>query len=361
MLRALLLVAVALSGHLQAVAAERPQRIVCLGDSITDGHTYPFLLQAALRAAGKPVPTCINAGVGGDTAGGMLKRLERDVTSRKPDLVLLSAGINDFGQGVKLDDYLERMGRIADELAAKQIRLIILTTTAVRHEGSQQVLDSWNERLRELAKAKHAGLGDVAAAFVPRRAAGDDLWEADGCHLSFSGYRAMVRGVLDGLGATEVAVPEKLEIKPEPGLIQTWQIRKSPDDKPLSAEQAAGLTPNGAWAEYTLPEQQPAESWWWEEQRRRGFALSLSKRFGVGNHFQGIAKLKSPQRRTVYFRPGADMQTVWLNGKRIYDAAPETRTWHMREEAEATLEPGENVIVAEFGSKFFLSVVDEKE
>ncbi len=57
-------------------------RIVFLGDSITDGHTYPLLIQQALREAGQPVPLAINAGIGGDTAEGMRARLDRDVLSR---------------------------------------------------------------------------------------------------------------------------------------------------------------------------------------------------------------------------------------------------------------------------------------
>src|SRR6266550_5310454 len=74
-------------------SAAAAERIVFLGDSITDGDTYPQLVRQALAEAGKNVPICINAGIGGDTAAGMLKRLDRDVFSRKPTLVTLSAGI----------------------------------------------------------------------------------------------------------------------------------------------------------------------------------------------------------------------------------------------------------------------------
>src|SRR5438876_5404938 len=81
------------------------QRIVFLGDSITDGHTYPLLLRQALAEAGKPVPVCINAGVAGDTAKGMRQRLERDVLGHLPTLVSLSVGINDILRGVKSADY----------------------------------------------------------------------------------------------------------------------------------------------------------------------------------------------------------------------------------------------------------------
>ena len=77
---------VCILGALQIGRAEEPhsQRIVCLGDSITDGNTYPLLIRQAIKASGKPVPLFLNAGIGGDTAAGMLSRLETDVIARRP-------------------------------------------------------------------------------------------------------------------------------------------------------------------------------------------------------------------------------------------------------------------------------------
>jgi hypothetical protein len=62
----------------------KPQRIVFLGDSITDGNTLVELVHQALADAGETPPVCINADVGGDTAAQMLKRLDRDVLPTIP-------------------------------------------------------------------------------------------------------------------------------------------------------------------------------------------------------------------------------------------------------------------------------------
>ena len=211
-----------------ASAAKRPLRIVCLGDSITDGHTYPLLVQQALRAAGRPVPVMLNAGIGGDTAAGMLTRLDRDVFSRQPDLVLLSVGINDFGGRVALDDFQQRVSQIIDQTLARKIDVLLLTTTGVRDAGSQSGLDRWNAALRQLAEQKRIRIADVAAAFAPAQAAGENLWEPDGCHLNFAGYRRLTRAVLNGLGESGVAVPEAQQIDAEPGLIRNWRMRQRP-------------------------------------------------------------------------------------------------------------------------------------
>src|SRR5947209_2823193 len=91
-----------------------PERIVFVGDSITDGHTYPQLIRQALLDAKLSVPVSINAAVAGDTAKGMRKRLERDILVHRATLVTLSAGINDALHGVKPEDYEADVTAIAE-------------------------------------------------------------------------------------------------------------------------------------------------------------------------------------------------------------------------------------------------------
>src|SRR5205823_3401463 len=70
--------------HASAAAADRPVRIVALGDSLTAGlglaanEAFPARLEQALRAKGIAVEIS-NAGVSGDTATGGLARLDWSV------------------------------------------------------------------------------------------------------------------------------------------------------------------------------------------------------------------------------------------------------------------------------------------
>jgi lysophospholipase L1-like esterase len=76
--------------------------IVCFGDSLTEGFgateqgsadkskSYPAFLQA------KVTPRVVNAGISGDTAKGGLSRVERDVLSKDPQMVIILLGGNDF-------------------------------------------------------------------------------------------------------------------------------------------------------------------------------------------------------------------------------------------------------------------------
>lgn len=349
-----------------------PLRIVCLGDSITDGHTYPLMVQAALREAGKPVPVMINAGIAGDYAGGMLQRLECDVFARDPDIVLLLSGVNDWAYKQKLPDYLANMTAIIDRVTAKKIKLVLLTLTPLRKKESQQELAAWSDAIRKLAKDKRVQLADISAVFAPHVAAGEEIWEPDGVHLSFAGYRIMAGGVLVGLGHPDVPVPETIEWQLEPGVIRDWKIRAAADNKPLTKAAAAKLIADKRWTAYKLPEPDPHENWWFDQERERGFALRLDKYVGgplapraeasaspAPQNFLALTTIDSPTSRKVYFRPGAYTRAIWLNGQEIHRPKL-NHGWHIQPEIEATLQKGENTILLETGQSFFLSVVEEK-
>src|SRR6185437_765682 len=85
-----------------AHAADATFRIVTLGDSITKGvrggvkadETFSARLQAMLREKGVAVEV-INAGIGGERTDQALRRLEKDVIARKPNLVTIMYGTND--------------------------------------------------------------------------------------------------------------------------------------------------------------------------------------------------------------------------------------------------------------------------
>ena len=69
--------------------------------------------------------TIINAGVGGDTAAGGLKRLERDVLAYKPDLTVVCFGLNDCGNSIEL--YTESLRQIFIQLKNSGSEVIFMT------------------------------------------------------------------------------------------------------------------------------------------------------------------------------------------------------------------------------------------
>ena len=122
--------AAVLTGFLLGLFAERPaladfalrdgDTVVFLGDSITAARTYGKIVEnyTLLRFPDRKV-RFHNAGWGGDTAAGGLKRLERDVFAQKATVLIVAYGVNDIGWGTKADEehkklYLESIRGIVE-------------------------------------------------------------------------------------------------------------------------------------------------------------------------------------------------------------------------------------------------------
>jgi len=99
--------------------------IICFGDSLTygtgatQGMDYPSQLSQMLN---KPV---INAGEPGDTTGRALKRLERDVLSKNPDIVMITLAGNDLKNGVSRDTAFRNLRQIVESIQKQGARVII--------------------------------------------------------------------------------------------------------------------------------------------------------------------------------------------------------------------------------------------
>jgi lysophospholipase L1-like esterase len=334
-------------------------RIVFIGDSITDGNTYPLLVRQALSEAGQAVPVCINAGVAGDTARGMRQRIKRDVLVHRPTLVVLSVGINDVLHKVKPVDYEADVTAIAAELKKNRVPMIILTTTILgpKHSEADKGLAEFNAILRRLARKYDYPVAEVNQVMQKARSRGENILESDQVHLNFKGYRLLTWAVLDALGHPKAAVPKELKLHLLPGVVREWRLRAISDNgAPLNEQSVLKLQPESGWKSYTLPEQKALAHWWIDQERKRGFAVSLEKQIGAGKSYQGIAFLEEKKARDVFFNTGAQLQTIWLNGKRIYKSEGWTG-WHAgKERVAARFQAGRNVIVIETGSMFFLSV-----
>jgi len=83
------------------------------------GMDYPSQLSEMI---GKPV---INAGVPGDTTARALRRLESDVLTKSPDLVLITLGGNDLKNGVAREQAFENLHKIVESIQSAGAKVII--------------------------------------------------------------------------------------------------------------------------------------------------------------------------------------------------------------------------------------------
>jgi RNA polymerase sigma factor (sigma-70 family) len=347
-----------------AQAAPAPGRIVFAGDSSTDGNTYLLLLRQALARAGRPVPGCINAGVSTDTMHGIRERLERDVFVHRPTLVAVSAGVHDAIQKVAAADYEADVRAIAARLRRKGVPLLLLTTGLLGGEYTrlEPRLTEYNAVLHRLAAEYRCRVADVNRLLRQARAAGLAVVEADKVHPNYEGQRLIARAVLDALGHADVPVPKELALRPLPGILQEWRVRIAPAGQHLDEALVASLDPHGSgWTTHTLPEKGPAPTWWLEHERQRGFALSLANRLGKALLYHGVAYLSADRSKRAFLHTGGHLQSVWLNGRPVYQCAGWTG-WHAgKERVPVRLRAGRNVLVIETGDDFFLSVTPDAE
>jgi acyl-CoA thioesterase I len=109
----------------------QPATVVALGASNTFGkgvspsQAYPAQLEVLLRAKGLNV-NVINAGINGDTTGGMLARLD-NVVPKGTSVVVLQPGGNDRRKGAP-----DQTSEIQSRLHAMGIRVVLLPNNMLR-------------------------------------------------------------------------------------------------------------------------------------------------------------------------------------------------------------------------------------
>src|SRR5437870_6881438 len=141
---ALLATALALSAPV-AAAADRPVRIVALGDSLTAGFglpadaAFPAKLERALKAKGLAVEVT-NAGVSGDTASGGLARLDWSVPEGT-NAVILELGANDMLRGTDPSRTRQALDEIVRRLTERRIPVLLAGMRGVANLGSDYARD----------------------------------------------------------------------------------------------------------------------------------------------------------------------------------------------------------------------------
>jgi len=131
-----------------------PITIVAFGDSVTHGAVgageieyetvYWHRLAKKLNAYRNYIPVnVINAGIGGITAQGSLDRMEKQVFSHSPDLVIVCFGLNDVNR--TLDDYLNPLRQIFNACIERDIETVFMTpnmlNTYVRDDVAPEYLN----------------------------------------------------------------------------------------------------------------------------------------------------------------------------------------------------------------------------
>jgi lysophospholipase L1-like esterase len=157
-------------------------RIIFLGDSLTalamDDTSgkhfqkgYVQTVRETLQAWHKDKNLEIaSVATGGHTVPDLLKRLEKDVLSKKPTIVVIQIGCND-ARRIPKETFESSLSELHDKLKAAGIQAIQCTLTSVgeKHDGSNKddaKLEEFAQIEREIAKSHDVPLNDLRKAFV---------------------------------------------------------------------------------------------------------------------------------------------------------------------------------------------------
>jgi len=355
--------------------------IICLGDSITDGDTYPQIIMQAIKESGSRAPICICSGVGSDTAQMMDARFAKTVAVFRPELVTVSVGTNDAFRNISPEDYGKAIRSIVAKAKAVGAKVMLLTPCeCLARNGNTEVekdtfarnveshIDSYEAVIRKIAAEDSCLLAEDRELVKESLKAGKTLFVEDQIHPNYLGQSLIARSILDALGCRDVALPKSFDPKPFPGLVGKWMLRLSPLDEKgqpvlLTEESVPKLVPDGTWTPCELPEKPPfadSPEIWMEQVRRNGFAMKVEGLIGKGKLGQGVAEITSANGGQAFIQTGMHVQSIWLNGVKIHDQKNAWTGGHAgKERIPVSLIKGINRIVIEFGADFFLAVTPD--
>ena len=147
-----------------------PITIVAFGDSVTHGAVGPdeidyetvywTRLRKKIHAVRDYVPVnAINAGIGGITAAASVFRLERDVLTHNPDLVIVCFGLNDVNN--TLEEYLGSLRTIFEQIQNKGCDLIFLTPNMLNTYVAEDTEEHFYNYAHVTAKMQTEGKMDL--------------------------------------------------------------------------------------------------------------------------------------------------------------------------------------------------------
>jgi lysophospholipase L1-like esterase len=160
---------------------QKTTRIIFFGDSITQAgvgpHGYITKMKEALDQKGLANQyDLMGAGIGGNKVYDLYLRMDDDVLSKNPDMVVIWVGVNDvwhkqsFGTGTDPDKFEKFYIAIIKKLQAKKINVFICTPSTIGEKidfTNQQDgdLNKYSQIIRNIAKNNNCGLIDLREIF----------------------------------------------------------------------------------------------------------------------------------------------------------------------------------------------------
>lgn len=184
------------------------KKVIFFGDSITQAGLqlkgYITVMNAMLQQQGIENYSLAGAGIGGNKVYDLYLRMDEDVLSKSPDIVVIYIGVNDVwhkkthGTGTDADKFKKFYTSIISKLLVNGVKVIICTPAAIgeRKDNSNEMDDDLNKYstiIRNIAASFNVPLVDLRKAFTDYELANNTnntskgILTTDGVHLNDAG------------------------------------------------------------------------------------------------------------------------------------------------------------------------------
>lgn len=157
--------------------------IVFIGDSITEGAQWEDIF---------PKYKIANRGIGGDTANGILGRID-SIKSTKARKAFIMVGINDFSKGTSVENVFNDYSSIIKELQEDGFKVYVQSTILGGSKVSRRVnssINALNEKLANLVKNDSSLTYINLNTSLSKSGLLRKSFSHDDVHLNGNGYKA---------------------------------------------------------------------------------------------------------------------------------------------------------------------------
>jgi lysophospholipase L1-like esterase len=197
-------------------------KVVFFGDSITEAavkpHGFIMIDDSLLNPNGASNYELIGAGVSGNKVYDLYLRMEDDVISKSPDIVVIYVGVNDvwhkkMGTGTDADKFERFYLALIKKFRSANIKMIVCTPAAIgeRFDNTNEQdgdMNHYSNIIRKIAADQHLTLVDLRSAFGEYEKLNNKnnvdrgLLTLDGVHLNDAGNIFVAKLMAEGIRNT---------------------------------------------------------------------------------------------------------------------------------------------------------------
>jgi lysophospholipase L1-like esterase len=197
-------------------------KVVFFGDSITEAavkpHGFIMIDDSLLNPNGASNYELIGAGVSGNKVYDLYLRMEDDVISKSPDIVVIYVGVNDvwhkkMGTGTDADKFERFYLALIKKFKSVNIKVIVCTPAAIgeRFDNTNEQdgdMNHYSNIIRKIAADQHLTLVDLRSAFGEYEKLNNKnnvdrgLLTLDGVHLNDAGNIFVAKLMAEGIRNT---------------------------------------------------------------------------------------------------------------------------------------------------------------